>query len=121
MNVNKVIVDFTGKPTLMSFPRVEEDRAKSETVGNVLLNALTTYPVGDKKEVFYVTKVAHQIIAAQEKKGDMELHKMYIPFMKEVIYSSMFRTEQDGEKSIEKGFYMPFVIAQVLNELGIKN
>ena len=121
MNLLKVIKDIRGKDANMSFPKNPEDQLKPETVANVLLNALAAYPVNDRKEVFYVNKIASQILEATEegKDGATEFTDVYRNFLKEAVYRSMYRTEagEEGGK-VEKGVYMPFVVAQVLEELG---
>lgn len=119
MNLNRIIKDIRGNETKMSFPKNPEDTQKPETVANVLLNALAAYPVTDRKEVFYVNKIAQQILEAVEKDGATEFSDVYKSFLKEVVYRSMFRTELEDGNKVEKGVYLPFVVAQVLEELGI--
>ena len=115
MNLNKILKTIKGNDANMSFPSQEEiSSGAKETIKNVLLNCLASYPVKKDKQIFVVNTLATNILNSD---GEIEFSKDEISFLKEVLYKTTFREEEDGK---EKGVYLPFMIGQVLLELGIK-
>lgn len=113
MNLNKVLKNIKGEDAKMSFATPEEEKlGLKETIKNVLLNCLSSYPIKKNKEIFVVNTLATNILNS---KGDIEFTEDELTFLKEVLFKTTFREE--GEK--EKGVYFPFLIGQILSELGI--
>lgn len=114
MNLNKILKTIKGNDANMSFPSQEEiSSGAKETIRNVLLNCLASYPVKKDKQIFVVNTLATNILNSD---GEIEFSKDEISFLQEVLYKTTFR-EEEGK---EKGVYLPFMIGQVLLELGIK-
>lgn len=128
MNLNRIIKNLKGEESQMSIPskdiidklpklengRPDFDKLPRETVRNVLLNCLANYAIKDKKDIFYVQTCAQAIIGEEE---TVELKDKFHKFLIEVVYDMTLR-EDKGEKV---GLYYSWVMAQVLDELGIKN
>ena len=131
MNLNRIIKNLKGRevsvsPNLLSRQEIEElpkdddgklDMTKlpNETVRSVVLNCLAAYPVSDKREVFYLNAIAGSVL----EKDEVEFKEKYQKFLVKVLEESTFRKEKDGEKDVIKGIYFGWVIAQVLDELGL--
>ena len=131
MNPNKKIKNLRGEFYPKSFPTQKEvdslpkkdknpDTSKlgRETVGNVILNCLANYIVRDRKEGFYINLIAQSII---EGKGKVEFKDKINKFLVEVLEEMTLRREKNKEgKEEKKGLYAAWVIAQCLEELGVK-
>lgn len=113
MNLDKVLKDVRGNNLKMSFPRSEEEKDSPETVQNVLLNALGTFPVRNKKEVFEIQELA---MMALKKEGGTELSDQQKKLLSDVLFEATYRINEKGE---HKGIYLPILVAQVLEELEI--
>jgi hypothetical protein len=118
MNINRIIKDIRGNEGKISFPQSPEEKDKPETVGNVLLNCLAAFPVTERKQVFYVNTIASQILNAGDE-GVIELNTVHKDFLKEAVFKALFRTEIEDGVEVEKGVYLPSVVAQVFEELGV--
>ncbi len=81
---------------------------------NILLNALSVFPIRDRKQVFWVTSIAQKIIEGGE---NFELEYVYKSVLVEAVYESMIRKNDKGKL---EGMYLPYAVAQVLEELGEK-
>ena len=106
--------DIIDKLPKLENGRPDFDKLPRETVRNVLLNCLANYAIKDKKDIFYVQTCAQAIIGEEE---TVELKDKFHKFLIEVVYDMTLR-EDKGEKV---GLYYSWVMAQVLDELGIKN
>lgn len=118
MNLNKTIKDIRGREGKMSFPQTPEEKDKPETVGNVLLNCLAAFPVTERKQIFYVNTIASHILNAGPD-GMVEFSTVHKDFLKEAVFKATFRTETEDGAEVEKGVYLPSVVAQVFEELGV--
>lgn len=99
------------------------DKLERETVGNVIINCLAFYSCQDKKEGFYVNMIAESIISNKGEK--VELKDKLKTFLLEVLDKSILREKKEKDKTgnettREVGVYSGWVIAQVLEELGVK-
>lgn len=119
VNLNKIINGIDGKEIDKSFPTEEEIEAKEkETVKNVILNSLASFPVTDKKEIFYVNTIASNILNAEN--GEIEFSKEHLKFLEGVLWRQTFQEEEREGKKVRSGIYFAPVMFQVLSELGIK-
>ena len=144
MDLSKRILNIRGEEVPKSFPTKKEidklpkinviegqpksgepdmDQLEKETVGNIILNCLTSYVVRDKKEGFYINDIARVIIAGRDK---VQFNKKQLEFLEDVLGECVHRREkQKDDKGIEKevavGVYAGWSIAQVSEALGIKN
>lgn len=114
INLDRKLVDLKGNEVAFSFPRNEEEKAQKETVRNVLLNALSVYPVRNRKEIFFINNLAHKVL---ESKGELKATEKEKELLADVVVAATF---QQDDKGATKGVYLPSVIAQVLEEIGIK-
>ncbi len=94
-----------GEPDLAKLPE--------ETVRNVLLNCLATYPTKDKRDILYVQTIANAILGSDEA---VELKDKLNKFLVEVVYNQTFQQDKDGKT---RGIYMSWATSQVLEELGV--
>lgn len=115
INLDCVLKKINGKEYLKSFPD-EADTGKPETVKNVLLNSLAVYPVRQKREIFLVNKLANDILNADN--VPFEPSEIERNFLETVVFEATYR--QEGEKNEVRGVYFPYLISQVLKELGVK-
>lgn len=129
MKLNRIIKNIKGEEISLSFPtradldqlpkndKGEPDTAKlpRETVRNVILNCLAMYPVSDKREVFYLNAIAGAVL----EKDEVDFKEKYVKFLTKVLEESTFRKDKDGDKETTKGIYFGWVIAQVMDELGL--
>lgn len=81
-----------------------------DTVRNVILNCLATYAVTDKRESFYVYNLGRIILDGNT------IPEKYLKFLEKVLNTQTLQTNDKGET---KGIYFSWVIAQVLEELGL--
>jgi hypothetical protein len=107
-------------PNLPLVPDVE--KLEKETIGNVIINCLSYYKCKDRKEGFYVNLVAQSVIA---KGNAIELKDKLKEFLIDILDQSIMREKiTKDEKGIERketiGLYVGWIIAQVLDELGVK-
>jgi hypothetical protein len=140
MDYTKKLKDLRGNEFPKTFPSQKEmdalprkknrvgqeepdiDKLEKETIGNIILNCLATHKCEDRKEGFYINLVADSVLGGA-KSG--ELKDKYYKFMIEVLEDSIIRDEKikgdDGkEKTVNKGVYAGWLIAQVLTALGEK-
>lgn len=139
-NLNREIKTLKGETYPMSFPSQSDlDKIKAttgkedvkiqdlpkESVGNVIINSLSAYEVADRKEVFLVNQVANWALSEPtEEDGFGELkEKLYTFLIERVLPQATIRetieNETPGTENKKKGVYMPWVIAQVYDELGV--
>lgn len=138
MNLDKKILSLKGEEIPKSFPTKKDidnlpkdeqgnpdmTKLEKETVGNIILNSLMNYVVQDKREGFYINTIAQSVISG----GKVEFKDKLKNFLVEVLEDAIMRkdieeVEKDGKKVKQekvKGLYVAWAIAQVLNELGIK-
>ncbi len=128
MKLNRTIKDLRGNPVKYSFPTQIEleklplgedgkpDRSKlpDDTVRNIILNCLATYPTKDRREVFQIQAIAGAVMLDGE---DLQLKESLHKLLVSVIYDQTFR---DDEKGGRHGIYFSWMTAQVLDELGVK-
>lgn len=100
----------------------DPEKLEKETVGNVILNCLAYHKCKDRKEGFYVNMVAQSVIGKGEK---VELKDKLKEFLIEVLDDSIMREkitkdEKGNEHKEVVGVYVGWIIAQVLDELGVK-
>ncbi len=112
MDLKRQLKDVRGNEFKMSFPRSEEEKNSPETAQNVLLNALGTFPVRNKKEVFQIQEIAMMAL----KNEGWELNDEQRKLVSDVLFEATYRVDEKGE---HKGIYLPILVAQVLEELGI--
>lgn len=99
------------------------DKLEEETVGNVILNACTGYVSKNKKDGFYINTIANAILTYKEGEP-IEFKKPVKDFLEEVLIEATVREVEakgeDGKQKKEiKGFYSSWIIAKVMQELGI--
>lgn len=146
MNPNKKLINLRGKEYPKSFPSQKEldalpkrnvfvgdkevevpDRdkiAEKETIGNVILNCMERYigaKKADKLEGFYINLISQSILSDGKKIEFKEkIKKFLIELLEEMILRRGEETGKDGKKKeVLEGLYSPWVISQVLQELGI--
>ena len=112
-NLNRVLKNLRGDELKRSFPRNEEEKAQPETVGNVIINALASYPIKDRREMFSINKLASDILGCKD--GDYAFSDDEKKLLSNALFEATFRTE-DKE---QKGAYFSWMIAQVFEEVGI--
>ncbi len=132
MNPNKKILNLRGDEFPKTFPGQKEldklpkdkegkpdlTKLERENVGNVILNCLAGYIVRDKKEGFYINTIAQSILSGDKK---IEFKDKFQNFILEMLDEMTLRREKGEDKKEEvKGLYMAYVIAQVKEELGVK-
>jgi len=142
LDPNKKIVNLRGKPFPKTFPTPEEmnilpkndfgqpDRTKleEETMGNIILNCLGNYIVRDKRNGFYVNTIAQSIVSAISDKKKIDFKDKIRKFLIEVLddQTMVMETVETGkgkekeEEEVTKGLYAAWAIAQIKQELGIK-
>ena len=130
--MNKKIKSLRGETYPKSFPTQKEidalpkkngkpdiSKLEEETVGNVILNCLANYIVRDRKEGFYINSIAQSIIDKKPRK--VEFKDKIKKFLIDVLEEMTLRREKTKEgKEEQKGLYAAWVIAQCLEELGVK-
>ena len=132
MNTTTKILNLRGEEMPKSYPSKKEmdklplkdkspdiDKLEKETVGNVILNCLTAHKCDDKKEGFYINLIADSVLAGGEK---ITLKDKLNDFLIEVLEKAMIKDVKD-EKTKElkqEGIYAGWVIAKILQELGVK-
>ena len=136
MNLSKKIVNLRGEEIPKTFPSREEvnnlpklsngqpnqDLLERETIRNIILNCLINYVVEDKKEGWYINLIAQSLISD---KKEIDFKDKIMKFLIDVLDNQTMRREMvkdkdDKEKEEIKGLYAGWVIAQVKQELGIK-
>lgn len=113
MNLQVPIKDIFGLPGKKSFPRNAEDAAKTETADNVILNALSVYPIRNKGEMFLINKIAQAILTSPD---DVKLESNERDIVREALFEATYRTE--GKE--KKGVYLSHIILQVLEVLKVE-
>jgi hypothetical protein len=103
-------------------PMPDTEKLEKETVGNVILNCLSIYRCKDRKEGFYVNTIAQSVIA---KGQNVELKDKFHEFLIELLDGSIMREketkdERGNTRKETTGVYAGWVIAQVLDEMGLK-
>lgn len=118
MNVKKIVKNIKGADMKFSFPKDEEEKKLSDTIGNVLLNCLSAFPITHRREVFMVQKLGNKILTGLDTEtGAVEISDREKKFLETVIDSATYR-KAEGKTECE-GIYLPVVIAQVMEEVGI--
>ena len=133
MNLSKKLKNLKGEDYSKSFPNRKEmeklgkdkegnykvDKLERETIGNVIINCLTMYRCENKKEGFYVNAIAQSIISGDK---EIKLKDKFVKFLVEILEDSIMKkpTKNSKGEEIQEGLYAGWVIAQVLQELGIK-
>ena len=92
----------------------DKNKLEKETAGNVILGCLMNYTPKDKFEGFFANAIAGSIINPP-KNGEVEFKDKIKDWLISVLEDSIIREDEKGKK----GTYYYWVIAQVLNELGI--
>jgi len=142
-NPDKKILNLRGEEISKSFPTQKEidklpkdklnqpdlNKLEKETIGNIILNCLANYIVKDKKEGFYINLIAQSLLAGNKK---IEFKEKIKKFLVEVLDDMTFRREMEEveeekegkkemkKKEVTKGIYAGWAIAQIKEELGIK-
>jgi len=105
------------------------DKLERDTVGNIIINCLSRHIGESSKEGFYINMIADAVITAMEAKRRVNLKDKLLSFLIDVVEKQAIRK---NEKTDEKpkpggreepemiGTYAGWVIAQVLQELGVK-
>lgn len=105
------------------------DKLERDTVGNIIINCLSRHIGESRKEGFYINMIADAVITAMEAKRRVNLKDKLLSFLIDVVEKQAIRK---NEKTDEKpkpgqkeepemiGTYAGWVIAQVLQELGVK-
>lgn len=100
----------------MTFPQNEEDKKMDETLDNVLLNALSVFPIKKRTDIFKVQSIAGSILAISKiEPYQLRLDAADVSFLEEVLYESTYQEDSEGKT---KGLYVPIVIAQVIRLIG---
>ncbi len=125
VNLKTEIKGLKGEIVRMSFPpkiladttRNNPEKLPPETVSNVLLNVIATYPVRDRKEIFMINEIASKILSVDgEKVAEVEFNDKEIALLNTVLLDQTFQVDEKGEK---KGVYLSNTISQVYKALGI--
>jgi len=136
MNPNKKILNLRGEEIPKSFPTQKEldklpknklgqpdlSKLERETVGNVILNCLANYIVKDKKEGFYINLIAQSILSGEKNiRFKDKIKKFLIEVLDEMTLRREIEKDEKGKKVEKtKGLYAAWAIAQVKQELGVK-
>ena len=140
MNPTKKLTGLRGEVLHKSFPTQKEmdalpkitkngqevpdlDKLEEETIGNVILNSCIGFVSKEKKDGFYINTIANAIITYKEEEP-IEFKKPLLNFLEEVLTQATVREVEtkgdDGKMKKEvKGFYSSWMIAKVMQELGI--
>ena len=132
MNLNRIILRPDGEESFISYPsqklldslpKNEDDspnlyKLPKDTVRNVILQCLNYSSPKDASGGFMVNLIGQDIVRADK---EITLRPKMKEFLVEVLKEQIFKEETDKEgKSVQKGIYKGWVIAQVLDELGEK-
>lgn len=140
-NLKKEILTIKGETYPMTYPstldieKVQKSLAKEdvsidelpkETVQNVLINSIAGYDPEEKKEVFMINQLANWVMNSEKEDGSFEklsenlyqfLIEKVLPYA--TVMSKNFDTDKDKKRG--NGVYFAWVMAQVYNELGVKD
>lgn len=138
MNLKKEIKTIKGDTCPMSYPgtsdfeRIKKEKGlevikmsdlPTETVGNMIINAIANYEVKNKKEVFELNALAQLFL--NESNGEIKLSQRQVDFLSnDILPQATLRKEMvtlpTGETKEEtRGLYSGWSIVQVYAELGI--
>lgn len=143
-NLKRVITNLRGMELPVTIPRKEDierikkekdikdvmiDDLPRETVQDVILNCLSAHKPTDKRDIFLVNKIANWVLQEpDEEEGYGELKdKLFNFLVDEVLPNAIIYAEEEKSKDDKKekgdknkGIYYGWIIAQVYDELGIK-
>jgi len=104
------------------------DKLERDTVGNIIINCLSRHIGESRKDGFYINMIADAVITAMGDKRDVVLKDKLLRFLIDAVDKQIIRK---NEKPTDKpkigreqepemvGTYAGWVIAQVLQELGV--
>jgi len=121
VNLKKTLKRVDGSDYSKSFIRDEKEKDEKETIQNVILSCLASFPVTDRSQMFYINAISNKIITAEN--GEVEFSKELTNFLDGVLWRAVVKNtgkkNEKGEDETE-GIYFSPIISQVLLELGIK-
>jgi ATP-dependent Clp protease adapter protein ClpS len=128
-DISTKIKTFRGEEVPVYFPSKEQKEAAigadkkldvtklpRETVQDILLTALESFPANDRKTTFLVHNVGQAIVTNTKP----ELSKMQVDFLTTVTEWATLHEEEDREGKQElRGIYPAWKTAQVFSALGL--
>lgn len=108
-----------GKGGMTTIKVPDESHLPRETIGNVIMNCLGRYQPKDNKETVAIN-LAMQSLWDTEDRDEIEFKEKIKTFIIKVLHDQTSRIEKNEKnEEIEKGSYAAWVIAQVLEEMGV--
>lgn len=134
VNLSEVIRTIRGAPAPVAAPTHEEaslagedpTKLPRETVGTLILNALSMYQVDDRKETFLVQMAAEATLDGMNPKADElqrpieykdKVRALIVKALHQCTRRSVPPANPDGQPG-HAGFYAAFAVAQALRALG---
>jgi len=105
------------------------DKLERDTVGNIIINCLSRHIGESRKEGFYVNMIAEAVITAMEAKRRVNLKDKLLSFLVDAVDKQAIRKNEKADEKPKPGqkeepemigTYAGWVIAQVLQELGVE-